>query len=284
LYFVVTGLFLFRHLPFRIQSGSLGDVSALTIPWWSYVTLTQNLWMVRLGWYGPLFMSVTWSLAVEEQFYLTVPWLIRKVSVPRLPIVLGGIVAGAPLLRTWLFFRYPHGDFACYVLMPCRADALCLGVLLALLVRKRTFWQRVQERRAVLIAVAGVLFAGVAFMTYKQYGQFSAVMVTAGYSWLGFFYAACLLLGVAGRGETKQRWLRYPPLMGLGTLAYCSYLIHRPVIEAFRRMASLWLSFSSRGAFLLGSSLGVAATLLVAAGSWKYFEKSLLSRGHRYKY
>src|SRR5262249_37984358 len=115
LYFVVTGLFLLRHLPFRMQTSALGDVSALTIPWWSYVTLTQNFWMVQLGWYGPLFMSVTWSLAVEEQFYLTVPCLIRKVSIRRLPIVLGAIIAGAVLLRTWLFYRYSHGAFAGYV-------------------------------------------------------------------------------------------------------------------------------------------------------------------------
>jgi peptidoglycan/LPS O-acetylase OafA/YrhL len=46
-------------------------------------------------------MAVTWSLAVEEQFYLTVPWIIRKVRRNLLVFVMIA-VAGAPLLRLWL--------------------------------------------------------------------------------------------------------------------------------------------------------------------------------------
>jgi peptidoglycan/LPS O-acetylase OafA/YrhL len=47
-------------------------------------------------------MAVTWSLAVEEQFYLTVPWIIRKVRRNLLVFVMIAVVAGAPLLRLWL--------------------------------------------------------------------------------------------------------------------------------------------------------------------------------------
>jgi peptidoglycan/LPS O-acetylase OafA/YrhL len=46
-------------------------------------------------------MAVTWSLAVEEQFYLTVPWIIRKVRRNLLVFVMIAVVAGAPLLRLW---------------------------------------------------------------------------------------------------------------------------------------------------------------------------------------
>jgi peptidoglycan/LPS O-acetylase OafA/YrhL len=70
--------------------------------------------------------------------------------------------------------------------------------------------------------------------------------------------------------------------MGLGTLAYCTYLLHFPVLNAGRRLLALRISQDQ--AWLPGGMLGVAATLLVAMLSWKYFEKPLLRRGHKYVY
>jgi peptidoglycan/LPS O-acetylase OafA/YrhL len=52
LYAAITTIFLVRHLPFHFIPGSLGSFSPLNIPWASYVTLTQNFWMVKVGWFG----------------------------------------------------------------------------------------------------------------------------------------------------------------------------------------------------------------------------------------
>ena len=49
----------FRHLPFHLIQAVFGNTSALTVPWFSYVTLTQNFWMVPLGWFGPSAMTAT---------------------------------------------------------------------------------------------------------------------------------------------------------------------------------------------------------------------------------
>jgi peptidoglycan/LPS O-acetylase OafA/YrhL len=280
LYGVVTALFLMRHLRFRLLPGHFGDVSPLTIPWWSYVTLTQNFWMAQKGWYGAMAMAVTWSLAVEEQFYLAIPLLVRFIRPRSLLYVLWTLVLGAPLLRVLLRRTLLHGDYACYVLMPCRADALCLGVLSAMLVRNVRAWNLLLDKRKVLYGLTALLFAGVAFMTYRGYEQFSEPMTTFGYSLLALFYTGCLLIAVsttAGSGA-----LRHPKLMGLGTLAYCSYLIHFPMIQAARGLLELRLSPES--AWLPGSMLGVTLTLIIATLSWKYFEKPLLRRGHRHVY
>src|SRR5271170_207550 len=69
-----------------------------------YVLFLQNAFsspsVFQAQWLG-----VTWSLAVEEQFYLFAPPLVRMISTRRLAYALGTIVCAAPLLR-YMAFRY----------------------------------------------------------------------------------------------------------------------------------------------------------------------------------
>ena len=46
------------------------------IPWYAYLTFGQNFWIVTFRTLGNWPLAVTWSLAVEEQFYLTLPFVI----------------------------------------------------------------------------------------------------------------------------------------------------------------------------------------------------------------
>ncbi len=279
LYYALTALFLFRHLPFHI----FGNLPSLPIPWLAYLTLTQNFWMAHIGWFGGRGMLVTWSLAIEEQFYLTIPLVIRKLRPERLPWVLLGVIVGAPLLRAVIYFNLSNGPFTCFALMPCRADALCLGVLSAYLVRKPGFWNLLCRRRDLLYAAAGIFSASLLFMIWRQYDQFSALMVTFGWTWVAMFYACWILVAVSRKQGIVQRSLCNPVLTWLGTLAYCTYLIHIPLSDAGRRILSLKFG-ATPATWLVGGLLGVAATLLIASFSWKYFEKPLLRRGHSYSY
>jgi len=134
-YFVLMGVFSLRFV-FGVKSvGALGKLTESQLPLLSYFTFTQNIWMAVLGTAGVGTMAMTWSLAIEEQFYLTIPFLIRKIARSRLPILLLGVVIGAPILRTLLLLAPERGHFAAFVLMPCRADGLCMGVLCALAAR-----------------------------------------------------------------------------------------------------------------------------------------------------
>jgi len=284
LYLATLTLFLFRHLPFQLLPGQLGKYSPLQIPWGAYLTLTQNFWMARLGWYGASAMAVTWSLAIEEQFYLAIPLLIRKIRPDHLVWTMAIIVAGAPLLRFILSRTFVTGNFACYVLMPCRADALCMGVLAASLVRRQGFWSLLIMKRTVLKAITGLFFVGVGFMSYCEWGQFSNAMVTLGYSWLAATFTCCLLLAVSNGSVPAVRALCRPGLMKLGTVAYCTYLIHFPLIQAGRRISGTLFPGNENVTWLIGGLLGVGASLVIATLSWKYFEKPLLRRGHEHTY
>ena len=82
LYFVILGFCWLAH-----QFGSLGwtpfgqvDMFSGRLPWWSFLTLFQNWGMAAMGGFDRTGLGVTWSLAIEEQYYLTLPFVIRKIS------------------------------------------------------------------------------------------------------------------------------------------------------------------------------------------------------------
>ncbi len=70
----------------------------------------------------------------------------------------------------------------------------------------------------------------------------------------------------------------------LGTLAYCTYLIHLPLMEASRRVLERGLGYSSSSTQFVGGLVGIALTLGVAKLSWIFFEKPLLRRAHAHRY
>jgi peptidoglycan/LPS O-acetylase OafA/YrhL len=284
LYFAVLATFLFTHLPWYALLARAGRFQPLEIPWWAYATFTQNFWMAYLGTFGLNSAGITWSLAIEEQFYLTVPFVIRRIQIRYLGGVLVTIIVGAPLIRVLLRYTLDHGGIASYVLTPARADGLSLGVLCALLVRRNDVWDWLATRRAKLWGIMAPLFAGVVFMSWRGFDAFSPAMTTWGYSWLAFLYTAFLLLALIDTGGWLEHNLHNRVLAKLGTLAYCLYLIHISLMQSFRHPLTRWFPQSPAAAWIAGGILGAAAAVVVASLSWNYFEKPLLRRGHRYQY
>ena len=284
LYFLIIGLSLFPHLLAQFSPARAAHTTPLPLPWWSYATFTQNFWMAYRGVFGPSGMGITWSLAIEEQFYLTIPLLVRNVRPRNLGIVLLMVIACAPWLRVLLHSSMTYPGLASYVLMPTRADALCLGVLAALLVRNALFWSWLQSSRRILWSVTGAFFLGMVYMTWQRYDALSFPMTTWGFSWLAAFYTCILLIVVSSSVAPVSRILQNPSLMRLGTLAYCSYLVHVAIMNALRHPLKAHFPQFPVGAWLAGGILGIALTLSVAALSYRYFEKPLLRRGHQYAY
>ena len=68
-------------------------------PVWPFAFFVQNIdWAIEGRW-GAGMMVPTWSLAVEEQFYLILPLLIRFCPPKALPALLSGLIVAAPLFR-----------------------------------------------------------------------------------------------------------------------------------------------------------------------------------------
>src|SRR5579872_5946528 len=90
--------FMFVIVPVIRPSESAAIFAPRSSPWWAYPVFLQTFLIPSAsGATGPL--AVTWSLAVEEQFYLIWPWIVRYSSAARLRQLAITVICASPLLR-----------------------------------------------------------------------------------------------------------------------------------------------------------------------------------------
>lgn len=247
-----------------------------------YVFFLQNFWMAQAGSFGLPLIAVTWSLAVEEQFYLTLPLVIRCLPRRILLWTLTLLVLSAPLFRVLAFDLFAGKRIAAFVLMPCRADALCLGVLLALASRTPSLWVEIVRHRKYVYAALLLMVCIGRWMLAGNSPLVPVDRLGLGYSFLALLYGLLLLTTLLS--PWLAGFFSWSPLRFLGVIAYGLYLFHSASLIAFRKGA-LWLHPAQPGsAEIVASFTGVLVCVGVAALSWRYFEKPLVERGHRYRY
>jgi len=293
---------------------SLQWLFSRAFPWYFYATLTQNISMSYYGALGPAWLGATWSLAVEEQFYLTLPFLIKYVKPRRLPYLLGIVILFAPVFRTLLRLFVTHGEVGTYVLMPSRADALMLGVLAAFFLRTGNGPQALVAGKKLLYVAQAILFCGMLWMSLKpgalpdsqvagaarlpgsaaSYTSISAcqtlwlysraALSSLNYTWIALFYLCMVLIAITQRQSVLAMALRNLTLMSIGGIAYGVYLFHEPVLGLCYAVTRGTLPVITDFSTLAITFCSLLLTLVLAKLSWVYFERPLVGVGHRYLY
>jgi peptidoglycan/LPS O-acetylase OafA/YrhL len=237
-----------------------------------------------LGWY---WLAVTWSLAIEEQFYLVAPLLVRFLPKRSLVFTLGITVILAPVLRA-LMYNYDAsiggGKGYYYVLMPFRADALALGMLAAVAWKTPRVQTLLLSNRKAMNRLLVFLSLGLAILLKWFPGPSSHLTAVAGYSWLALFYVTLLLCALADREGILARGIRWQFLMELGGISYCIYLIHLLINGACHALFLHSIPSIDSWQGVIVTIVAAALTWAIAKFSWKYFEGPLMRRGHRYVY
>jgi peptidoglycan/LPS O-acetylase OafA/YrhL len=241
-------------------------------PLW-FLFYMGNISIALAGCWAPVeAFSPLWSLQVEEQFYLLLPLAIRRVRLETLYRILWLVVFLSPVVRLFLFWWNPGNPFLQYVLLPCRAEGLALGALLA--VRFRMGPWNIGKRR--LTGLTLVLLAAA-----------PAAAALGGYTWnrpfnrtLGYFLssvacASVLLWLIQFRNSRATRLLRSRPLVYLGKISYGAYVLHVPVREAVA-FALRNLSWHLPGGDLLRVPLCVGLSIASASLSWYILEGPLM--------
>lgn len=269
------------------RAGYADDASPLVanrLPPYPYLFFLQNFWMAWYDSLGAAFISLTWSLAVEEQFYLTLPLVIRAVSNRALIWICVASIAVAIAMRTMLFLSFPDLFWPVYVLTPCRMDALMLGVLAAIVVRDEHARTIVRRRPDVLWVLAFGLAALIGYMSRRGWMIGSPQMSIWGYTVLASFYAVALLLAVTQRGSPFSRALRFGPLRRLGGIAYGVYLIHMPALILVNAYLLKALPRQYDLPFGTAALIALLVTVVVASLSWRFFERPFVRAAHRLSY
>ncbi len=247
------------------------------VPEWSYALFVQNLFMGASNSFGPGWLSVTWSLAVEEQFYLLLPFIVYFVPVNRLLFVFAWFAAMA------VYLRYELPGFHAYINTPWRADSLMVGALLALLVRDRRFARQVVSGwgRFALYAVFWVLLLGALASNLFPQRPFS---LTFTYLWLAVLYASLILIVLVNDEGWMARVFRRPWLVWLGTISYGVYLVHQPLGGLIHGLSGRPVPRLLSWEDLMLTALAFFATLLLAWLSRRVMEERFIQFGRRFRY
>lgn len=230
---------------------------------WSAAYLSN--WARALGWHATERLGHTWSLAVEEQFYLVWPcvlWGLRRWW-PSPAACLAGVVVLALVCAAWRWHLLWSGaDVArLYNGTDTRLETLLWGAALAI---AWWHWPAHVARCAVPAGLAAVAVWAAALWASQWDAAWVYQWGISVMAWSGVALVACVL---TRPDHVAVRWLASPPLVALGVWSYGIYLWHFPLLRA--GLALQWQGVWLWCAVVLGS-------VALAALSFRWLETPIL--------
>jgi peptidoglycan/LPS O-acetylase OafA/YrhL len=202
-------------------------------------------------------MLHTWSLAVEEQYYIFFPLILCylwKLGKSKLTWILLGTLIISLMFAQWASKTHP--EFA-FFLLPSRSWELLIGALAAFYIHQLHLKPSFKySNHLSLLGLLCILFSIFSFDKYIPFPSVYALLPTVG---------AALIILYANQGNFVGRLLSSKPLVGIGLISYSAYLWHQPIL-AFAR----YRCFSSINSYWM--VLLILLTLVLAYISWKYVE------------
>jgi peptidoglycan/LPS O-acetylase OafA/YrhL len=249
---MVAGAILFSPAEYSglAKSSAAATAAVSNIRFWksiSYFTPTAEL--------DPMLM--TWSLGVEEQFYIAFPFVLLALRHRGLATHLWCLGTLSALSFAACVYLTSQQPAAAFYLLPARAWELGMGTILAVLIANGKLV--VRGRAASVLAAFGLAAVVASLIVFDQQTPFPGVAAT-----LPVFGAAALLL--TETSGINRRLLSNKVAVGIGLISYSWYLWHWPVMAFMRASAIVAPSPLAMG-------LAVALTFAIAVLSWRFIEQ-----------
>jgi len=239
---------------------------------WLTLSYVSN-WLYAFGYFSvgnPL--GITWSLAIEEQFYLTWPLLLSltlrfKLRRRWILCILALIIAITPLHRKMLL-EQGENILRLYYASDTHADGLLIGCLVGLLVS----WDLLPDNKRFgicmkFLAALGVIFFG--YLVSLPSWMNSVLYVCVGFTLVSLSVALSLIVVILSPPKFALLVLRFTPLVWIGRISYGLYLWHWPVRWFIYQRKALPVSTEQLVA-------AVVLSLLLPTLSYHFVEKPFL--------
>lgn len=217
-------------------------------------------WRLNTDYFAPAAHTdpflMTWSLGVEEQFYIVLPLLMLLGSRIAIKSILYlAIVASALSFLMSVFFTNLQPAAAFY-LLPTRAWELGAGVILSILVQKKSI--SVSRIASDILSIAGIFLIVTSILFFDEATAFPGIAAV-----LPVFGTVALLLSKSS--IINRTFLSCAPMRAIGLISYSWYLWHWPLM-AFMRTSSATVPSVTE--------LTIAAVVSLVCGylSWKFVE------------
>ncbi len=248
---------------------------------WTYL---QNWLFIFKAPQGDPILLHTWSLAVEEQFYLVWPFIILLLRKPGRLLVFVAVlllITGAARFAVW---SYKVEDLAYSSLYTfTRIDGLCIGAMVALLMRINRDWLK-KNTTFIVLLMAAINF-GFYFLNNRQ-GFTLPYLAFVGYTTFAVLFGLLVYEAVRGESGVIRFLLDNRPLKFFGKISYGLYVWHWPVylllFDPFKNFLIRQQSVSFRMAELGSAVTATGAAIALSLLSYYFFEKPFLKLKNRF--
>ncbi|MDC0949086.1 acyltransferase family protein [Gammaproteobacteria bacterium] len=210
----------------------------------------------------------TWSLAVEEQYYIFFPLLLLGIWRFKKHWILGAIVVIAVVSLSAAQWASTHSPSAAFYLLPTRFWELSIGVVVAYC--KTYLGDSLEKATSSLWITESMGFLGVFLIVYAVFSFDDTLPFPSVYALVPTLGAALVIIFTSSQ-SVVGRLLGLEWLAGIGLVSYSIYLWHQPLLS-FAKNSSI--SELSEVTLVLVASLSVPLAFI----SWKYVEAPFRNR------
>ncbi|MBX3228939.1 MAG: acyltransferase [Labilithrix sp.] len=253
----------------RVRSDALATLAYVAN--WSGIFAERSYWDLFAA---PSPLEHTWSLAIEEQFYVVWP-LVALLALkgpqtrPRTVLVIA-LLGFAASVVTMLVLYTPARTSRVYFGTDTRAAAIFAGIALAAVLPPSTTFSRSAARK--LDVLGAIAFVGLAIAWWRLPGE-SRFLYRGGFWLTELGGLALITCAVAGpKVSVVARVLAFKPLVWVGIISYGLYLWHWP-IDVFVTPARFHVSTN------VARFMQFASTFAIATVSYFVLEKPIRTRG-----
>jgi len=280
-YITITLVFIAAPL---INSALKSEVLA-NMPWYYLYASNWGFAFSRLS--DPFGIGLTWSLAIEEQFYLVWPLVVYYLNSKKLAFLSVILVLSSLIIRVGLFSYngkiFDYSEFFYHATFT-RFDSLILGALIAVAFESDR-WKEILKRISVPVFLIAVGFVG--FLVYLRPDSplwDNPPMYTYGFTFLALGAGGLIvILTTSANNNPIRRLFRNSVLSFFGKYSYAIYIFHRLPIQLLEVGFKIY-QLTGFPFWLLFNVLSLVIPIIMALISWNLLENPILNLKKYFEY